>query len=241
MPDLEFEPVRDRRPLAVQVYDRLHDVLAAPGREGTEVPTELELVERLGVSRTTIRQALALLEEDGVVERGLGRRRFVARPRAERDGGFALEAMIVSSAPTTVVGVARRVTPATRWSSGILQVDHGAELIAWESTVSVNNAIVASALELIPKRLGEDLSSASDATLLTALGPGFSTGLVLGESRLSSFSAAVRDQFDAGIGDDGRAVTLTQVLTRRGTPVYLAKHVIRLADVSVMLGAAGGR
>lgn len=46
-------------------------------RPGTQLPTESELCEMLGVSRTVVREALRVLEEDGLVSRRQGVGTFV--------------------------------------------------------------------------------------------------------------------------------------------------------------------
>ncbi len=48
---------------------------------GSPVPTERDLAERLGTSRTTVRQAIAELVVDGRLERTQGRGTFVAQPK----------------------------------------------------------------------------------------------------------------------------------------------------------------
>lgn len=48
---------------------------------GSPVPTERELAERFGTSRTTVRQAIGELVVDGRLERVQGRGTFVARPK----------------------------------------------------------------------------------------------------------------------------------------------------------------
>ena len=66
------------RPKYQQVFDHLSGQIRsghlAPGQP---LPTEARLIESLGMSRTTIRQALAQLENDGVIERIQGRGTFV--------------------------------------------------------------------------------------------------------------------------------------------------------------------
>lgn len=47
---------------------------------GDQLPPETALAETYGVSRPTVRQALAALVQDGLVERGQGRGTFVAQP-----------------------------------------------------------------------------------------------------------------------------------------------------------------
>ncbi|MGA8458074.1 MAG: GntR family transcriptional regulator, partial [Streptosporangiaceae bacterium] len=56
-------------------------------RPGQRLGAERELATELGVSRTTLRQALAVLEESGMVRRvpGRGGGTFVSKGKIERD------------------------------------------------------------------------------------------------------------------------------------------------------------
>ncbi len=79
---------RDRRPLALQVRDQLADSIRGRSlRPGDRLPSEATLVEQYNVARTTVREALKLLEQDGLVAVQAGRGRFVsadAHLRVER-------------------------------------------------------------------------------------------------------------------------------------------------------------
>ena len=67
-------------PKYYQVKSQILELIAglAPG---SPVPTERELAERFGTSRTTVRQAIAELVVDGRLERTQGRGTFVAEPK----------------------------------------------------------------------------------------------------------------------------------------------------------------
>lgn len=67
---------RDRRPLPIQVRDGVRALIDDLGLEaGDQVPTENEIAQKFDVGRTTVREALKLLEQDGLidVQHGLGR------------------------------------------------------------------------------------------------------------------------------------------------------------------------
>ena len=60
------------------------EIVSGRWEPGTRIPSENELCARYGLSRTTIRQALARLEQEGLVSREKGRGTFVSdsRPRS---------------------------------------------------------------------------------------------------------------------------------------------------------------
>ncbi|MDA8137036.1 MAG: GntR family transcriptional regulator [Desulfobacteraceae bacterium] len=68
---------------AIPLYSRVatmirHKILSGQYRPGQRLPTEDELVESYGVSRITIRGAMAILETNGLINRTRGRGTFVA-------------------------------------------------------------------------------------------------------------------------------------------------------------------
>lgn len=80
--DLEhvLRPVRRSR-LYQEVVERLRELIDVQGlKPGDRLMSERELAERLGVSRTSIRQALTALEVMGLVEIRHGGGVFLARP-----------------------------------------------------------------------------------------------------------------------------------------------------------------
>ena len=72
-----------RRSLADQVSDLIVELILKDGLvEGDRLPPTAELVERFGVSRTVLREALASLAGRGVVSRSQGKECVVATPGA---------------------------------------------------------------------------------------------------------------------------------------------------------------
>jgi GntR family transcriptional regulator len=68
-----------RVPLAVQVRESLAEAMRAEGLgPGDQAPTETQTASRFGVSRSTAREALRLLEQDGVIRLEPGKGRFLS-------------------------------------------------------------------------------------------------------------------------------------------------------------------
>jgi GntR family transcriptional regulator len=78
---------RSPKPAWVQIEEQLADRIESGAlAPGERIPPERDLAEGLGVSRMTVRQALASLAARGLVERGVGRGTFVREaPRVVHD------------------------------------------------------------------------------------------------------------------------------------------------------------
>jgi GntR family transcriptional regulator len=62
---------------AVAQHELRQAITGGTYRPGSQLPTEAELCEMLGVSRTVVREALRVLEDDGLVARRHGVGTFV--------------------------------------------------------------------------------------------------------------------------------------------------------------------
>ena len=72
-------------PLYHQLYEILRDsIVRGEWKPGDMIPPEPELIRHYGVSRTTVRQVLDILVNDGLIYRQQGRGTFVAHPTVEQ-------------------------------------------------------------------------------------------------------------------------------------------------------------
>lgn len=70
--------INEKKPVFVAVYDRLYDMVTdGTYPVGTSLPPEPKLASLLDVSRATLRKALKLLEEDGLLSKEKGKGNFV--------------------------------------------------------------------------------------------------------------------------------------------------------------------
>ncbi|MCG3161531.1 MAG: HTH-type transcriptional repressor YvoA [Acidobacteria bacterium] len=85
MAKLKSAFVSSRIPLYYQLENLLREkILSGAFGAGDRLPTESDLIRDYGVSRITVRQALAALAEEGLIERRQGRGTFAAERRAQR-------------------------------------------------------------------------------------------------------------------------------------------------------------
>lgn len=75
----------------VVVYDELFRMInEGIFKEGTRLPSEPDLAKSLGVSRTTLRQALSLLQDDGLIKNIQGRGNFITKSDHKKTDGLEI-------------------------------------------------------------------------------------------------------------------------------------------------------
>ena len=73
----------------VNVYNQLFKMINAGNfPEGSRLPSEPELAKSLGISRTTLRQALSLLQDDGLVNNIRGKGNFIVKAKPNNNIGL---------------------------------------------------------------------------------------------------------------------------------------------------------
>ncbi|HEY77328.1 MAG TPA: GntR family transcriptional regulator [Thermoflexia bacterium] len=144
----------DRRPLYVQVHDRLLAFIQESGMEpGERLPSESTLADQLGVSRATLREALRLLEEEGVIVRRHGVGTFVAANRHLESGLERLESVLALAGrqgmETRMEDLEVRIVRADRSVAERLGTDPGVSLTYVSRTILVEDQPVAYLEDLV--------------------------------------------------------------------------------------------
>ena len=112
-----------RRALPRQVRDHIAELVARDLRPGDSLPSETAVAEKLMVSRSTVREAMKLLEQEGLVETRRGSGRFATafsglrseRPMTKFESITKMMIELGYRPTTTVVSVtSRAATPSER-------------------------------------------------------------------------------------------------------------------------------
>jgi GntR family transcriptional regulator len=127
---------------------------------GDRLPSEPAICEQFGVSRTTVRQALAALESEGLIRREKGRGTFVT----ERESGWLLQSAHGFYEEAERAGHAvhsrvlrRRVEPLPVWASDALRLQPGSDGVTVERLRWIDDRLVMYVISHFPAGVAEVL------------------------------------------------------------------------------------
>lgn len=188
-------------PLHAQLRQTILDAIAeGRWRPGDRLPSETELCRRFDISRTTVRQALTMLELEGALRREQGRGTFVAEPAPssgflQSSAGFQEDAERAGHVVTShVISVGVERMPS--WAAAGLDREPGTHGVAVERVRSIDGQVVMYAetwliLDVAEGILGADLATASlyhvlrERHAVQALGGRRSVEAVVAEPRVA--------------------------------------------------------
>jgi GntR family transcriptional regulator len=165
----EFTQVKINRNSPIPFYFQLKKLLAdeiASGRwaPGDRLPSEPAICDHFDISRSTVRQALAELESEGIIRKEKGRGTFVAQQRPsgwllQSSHGFHDEARRAGHAVTSRV-LSCDVGPLPQWAVDALALPAGADGVTLERLRWVDDRLVMYAVSHLPAELAEVVTAA---------------------------------------------------------------------------------
>ncbi|AJF68113.1 GntR family transcriptional regulator [Streptomyces vietnamensis] len=234
-----------RRPVVAlyeRIADAVHDGTYPPG---STLPSEPKLAAELGVSRPALREALLLLQEDGVltVRRGVGRTVNDRPPRRGFEHVQPLEELIGAGTPLRVRALLRTVEEPTDFTTQHLLAPARAELRFWESVLTGEGAAAALSHEWaapdelldrvhpeFARALREAEADSGHAvhavSMLAVLVAASRETALTAHSGITATLLGRRRGEQLGRPADTPAVLITQVVRVGETPVLAAKHML---------------
>lgn len=140
-------------PKCVAVYDKLFLMI----KEGkfsleTKLPSEPDLAKMMGVSRMTLRQALSLLQEDGIVKNVRGKGNYIIKTEVSKEKGLeTLEHPIYTSITEKIdsVELEFKIEPSTDYTDKVLE-QKTPVVVFVDRWYKSNDKIVAYTLSIVP-------------------------------------------------------------------------------------------
>jgi GntR family transcriptional regulator len=129
-------------------------------KPGDPVPPESQLCQQFNISRNTVRQALARLVFEGLIQRERGRGSLVAEPRFQHTNIFPSfeEEMQAKGSTTAVRLLEQRVEPAEGKVAQSLGLPLGAPVFVLERQRIVDGQVVGYEIRYLPERIGRALT-----------------------------------------------------------------------------------
>jgi GntR family transcriptional regulator len=205
---------------------------------GSRLPSEPELAAELGVSRATLREALRVLESDGLVRRMWGSGTYVAeggRVPNSLDLNFGVtEAIVAAGMRPGTTDTRSWVEPASAAEAAALGIEPGQDVLCVERLRTADDRPVVFSRDILPNALVEDRPDAVKAMLSGSIYDVLEASLGLPVNRgVARFRPVRADRMTAerlGVPRGELLLYLWQVdCTEDGAPV-LSSHEYHLAD-----------
>ena len=243
-------------PLRVEVYDRIASAVRAGALPPESLlPSEFELGEAMEVSRTVVREALLLLEEDGLLRsrRGIGRVVSAVQPAVGFERLRPMEQILsdrFSDLSVSRTEVTLQQESASFIAEGLGIVSTSPSLFI-ETVLSSNGEPVALAQEHLPaganlhtfgtqvQRLVENIDPERTClgSLMAELGP----ALGVGRSELTAGTPGVVRAKLLTIRPTSPVLIVTQTVHLGTRPLYLSKVILRPEAGPLKITHSAGR
>lgn len=142
-----------KTPRCIAVYNKLFEMIkSGKFSEENRLPAEIELAKEMSVSRSTLRQALELLQEDGIIKSIQGKGSFIVKERIKVEDGLELLKNPIYSVVTqeiTEVEFEFRIEPGNDYTTEIFGKQISIVIFA-DRWFKIDGEVVAYTISVIP-------------------------------------------------------------------------------------------
>lgn len=144
----------DKRPLYVLVHGQLFNLIESNYfKKGDKLPGENILAKQLGVSRGSLRQALLILQEDGIINNIQGKGNYVAKSRKNIGPGLerlSCVARTFNNKEYEDIAIKVRYEVPSKWLQGTLQIDSSVIVVVIHRTYKIDGENTCYSISFIP-------------------------------------------------------------------------------------------
>jgi GntR family transcriptional regulator len=144
----------DKVPLYVRIYEQLfHLIESNYFKHGEKLPGENALAKELGVSRASLRQALLILQEDGIIHNVQGKGNFLVKTKKNIDLGLE---RLCSAAKTfnnedyETVSIDVSYEMPSKWIQSVLQIKSNMLVVVFNRRYKINSEYACYNISVMP-------------------------------------------------------------------------------------------
>lgn len=234
-----------RKALPRQVRDSIATLVAEEMRPGDPLPSEMAFAERLMVSRSTVREAMKLLEQEGLVETRRGSGRFASalsslrpeRPMTKFESLTKMMAELGYDSSTTVVSVVTRESTAEEQAA--FEMPPGSTVVETRRLREHRGSPCVYSLNVLdPRTLNDEVDRIDWSGSVVAILEGVGQEIVASSAHISVVSQPLEEDALAEIPSDMGPWLMVneQCVTRLGRCVLISRdyHLGSLFSFSVV-------
>ena len=156
---MEKHLFNNKVPAYVEAYNSLYaDIKSGIYAEGESIPGEKVLAEKYGISRNTLRQALAILCEDGLIQRSQGKGTIVcARKEVDFIDRIMNPLIEMAKEPIEAIDIQYNFGPPTNIARSQLELNTGDIVIASDIVYKTASGIIGYSFTQVPTSFFSDL------------------------------------------------------------------------------------
>lgn len=220
----------------IPLYHQLKEILIEQVRKsamrpGDPMPTELEIQEKYGLSRTTVRKTFEELEYEGVIKRQRGKRSVVARPPIEeflpRLVGLTEEMEKSGRTVRSEVLTCRWIKPSKRLQD-FLQLREGEKVLQMIRLRQIDEEPVFYSESFFPEHLGLDPSDDFSGSLFRLLREKVGIRVVESEMTIEAVAAKRSEARHLNVAEGAPLLRTSRVIfAADGKPVEYLEQLAR--------------
>lgn len=236
----EIEMGNKKIPKFVSVYNKLFEMISK-GKYKSEIklPSEPELAKEMGVSRMTLRQALSLLQDDGIIKNIRGKGNYIIKTDVKKERGLEFfENPIYNILKSDVddIEIEFRIEPSGEYSTKTLEKKATAVVFV-DRWYKKEGRCVAYTLSLIPieEVVKEKLNLTNKDDILNFLEKEIYEKSEDSKIKISFSDAGSFSSMKYSLGEIKKCYLLEEVLKIKKEIVVHNKHYISIEEGNVTI------
>lgn len=224
----------DKVPLYVRIYEQLFRLIEENYfKEGEKLPGENTLAKELGVSRSSIRQALLILQEDGIINNVQGKGNFLVKTKKNIEIGLERicnVARTFNNEEYEEVSIDKNYEMPGEWIKSVLKLQQNILVVLFHRRYKINSEYVCYNITVIPYDylIEYNLDMEDEGSLLTFLDDNLydSAASSKMDFKVTKSGASISEKLN--VPEDTPLICLEEIMYKdSGVPFAISKSYFR--------------